>query len=61
MMNLTLCLSAVISLSATTSFCRAENIAREKGKRPPLGVHRWDMYSGKGPTKKREVMEPTLQ
>jgi hypothetical protein len=48
-------------LKRIVSFCRAENIAREKGKRPPLGVHRWDMYSGKGPTKKREVMEPTLQ
>jgi hypothetical protein len=55
MMNLTLRLSAVISLSAITAFCNPENIVREKGRRPLLGVQRWDMYSGKGATQRQEL------
>jgi len=51
----TLCLSTIISLAATTSFCSAENIAWENGRRPLLGVQRWDMYSGKGATQKQEL------
>jgi hypothetical protein len=54
-MNLRLCLSAVISFSAITSFCGAESIIREKGRRPLLGVQRWDMYSGKGATQQQEL------
>jgi len=54
-MNLTLRLSAIISLSAITAFCSAEDIVRENGKRPLLGVQRWDMYSGKGATQKQEL------
>ena len=55
MMNLTSCLSAVISLSAITSFCSAEDIVREKGRSPLLGVQRWDMYSSKGATQRQEL------
>jgi len=44
----TICFSTVLSLSVTASFCSAENIVREEGTRPLLGVQRWDMYSGKG-------------
>lgn len=51
----TLCLSTIISLAATTSFCSAENIAWENGRRPLLGVQRWDMYSGKGATQQQEL------
>jgi len=55
MINLTLRLSAVISLSAITAFCNPENIVRENSKRPLLGVQRWDMYSGKGATQQQEL------
>jgi hypothetical protein len=54
-MNLTLRLSIIISLSAITAFCSAEDIVRENVKRPLLGVQRWDMYSGKGATQKQEL------
>jgi len=50
----TMCLAAIF-LSATTSFCSAENTGREKGTRPLLGVQRWDMYSGKGATQRQEL------
>jgi hypothetical protein len=54
-MNLALRLSTIISLSAITAFCSAEDIVRENVKRPLLGVQRWDMYSGKGATQQQEL------
>ncbi|MHC4143389.1 MAG: hypothetical protein ACYSUD_01280 [Planctomycetota bacterium] len=52
---MTIGLTTIISLSVMTSFCSAENTFMEKGRRPLLGVHRWDMYSGKGATQKQEL------
>ncbi len=48
-------LSVIISFSAMTSFGSAEDIFSEKGRRPLLGVQRWDMYSGKGATQQQEL------
>jgi hypothetical protein len=49
-----MCLAAIF-LSASTSFCSAENAVTKKSQRPLLGVQRWDMYSGKGATQQQEL------
>ena len=51
----TICLSTIVLSLVMISFCSAENTYMEKGRRPLLGVQRWDMYSGKGATQKQEL------
>ena len=46
---------AAIFLSALTSFCVAEDAVQNNGRRPLLGVQRWDMYSGRGTTQRQEL------
>ena len=44
-----------IMMAAMTSCCSAEDVVVDKGRRPLLGVQRWDMYSGKGATQRQEL------